>query len=53
MISCAPPMDNGYLDDNSLCKYTNDLEESLIYIFSELKCIALDIFGEYQKKLKK
>lgn len=42
----APPNKSEAFDDDSLCKYTNNLEKSLIYMFSELKCIALDIFGE-------
>lgn len=46
MYNNVPPSENGYLDNNSLCKYTDELENSLIYIFSELKCISLDIFGE-------
>lgn len=46
MYNNMPPGENGYLDNNFLCKYTDDLENSLIYIFSELKCISLDMFGE-------
>lgn len=46
MYNNVPPDDNGYLDEKSLCEYTDRLEETLRYIFSELKCIALDIFGE-------
>ena len=50
MYNNVPPED--YLDDNSLVKYTNNLEDSLIYIFSELKCIAQDVFGEKSFILK-
>lgn len=34
-----------YIDDDVVSKYTNKLNDSLIYVFSELKCIAVDIFG--------
>ena len=36
---------NQYLDENSMIKYTDKVNDSLNYIFSELKCITLDIFG--------
>lgn len=42
-----------YYDDLSLQKYTNRLEDLLIYIFSELKCIALDIFGKDSNVISK
>ena len=47
MINIAPPSDSEYLDEASICKYTNKLYDSLLYIFSELKCIASDIFEDY------
>ena len=34
-----------YHDELSIQKYTDTLDDLLRYIFSELKCIALDIFG--------
>lgn len=43
MYHSAPP--NEYLDESSIQKYTDKLEDSLSYIFCELKCIAKDIFG--------
>ena len=46
MYYSVPPENGSYLDNDSICKYTDQLEESLIYIFSELKCVSLDIFGE-------
>ena len=42
MLDIAPPSDNLYADVE---KYSNSINDSLIYIFSELKCIASDIFG--------
>ena len=48
----VPPSDNKYLDKESICKYTNDLEETLNYIFSELKCATLDFFGKDSLFLK-
>lgn len=35
-----------YDDELSIQKYTDRLNELLLYIFSELKCIALDFFGK-------
>lgn len=46
MYNNTPPSDNGYLDEKSLCQYTDNLEDSLKYMFTELKCISLDIFGK-------
>ncbi len=37
------------MDEVSVSKYTDKLNDSLMYIFNELKCVTLDIFG---KKLK-
>ena len=45
MYNSVPPSDEGYLDANSLCTYTDSLNDVLMYIFSELKCITLDFFG--------
>ena len=42
----APQTLNGYVDEESVNKYTDKLNDSLIYIFSELKCITIDIFGK-------
>lgn len=44
MNNMAPSMIK-YYDDDSINKYTDDLNDSLVYIFSELKCIVLDLFG--------
>ncbi len=44
MYNMVPPGNEGYLDKNSICEYNNYLNDSLIYIFSELKCITNDIF---------
>ena len=52
MYNSAPPSDEGYLDVNSLCDYSNKLNDSLIYIFSELKCVTLDFFGADPSALK-
>lgn len=46
MLNMAPPTESGYLDENSVCKYADNLNDSLIYIFSELKSVALDVFGD-------
>ncbi len=45
IYAIAPPGDNGYLDRHSIAKYTDALNEVLIYTFSELKHITSDIFG--------
>lgn len=42
-----------YYDDSSIEEYTNRLDELLIYVFSELKCIALDIFGNDSNVISK
>ena len=44
MLNIAPPSDNQYIDEASINKYTDCIYDSLIYMFSELKCIASDIF---------
>jgi hypothetical protein len=43
MYNVAPQTENGYLDENSIVAYTNRLNDALIYIFSELKCISKDV----------
>ncbi len=40
----APQSLNGYIDETSISEYTDKLNDSLIYILSELKCVALDVF---------
>lgn len=45
MYKMCPPDYNGYLDDDSLIKYIDNGYEALDYIFSELKCVAKDLFG--------
>ena len=42
----APQSLNGYIDETSISEYTDKLNDSLIYILSELKCVALDVFGK-------
>jgi hypothetical protein len=42
MYNIAPPM---YVSDDSILKYSDQLNNSLIYIFTELKCIAKDLFS--------
>jgi len=42
-----------YYDELSLQKYTNRLNDLLIYIFSELKCITLDVFGKDSNVMSK
>ena len=34
------------MNEESVSKYTDKLNDSLIYIFNELKCVTLDIFGK-------
>lgn len=41
----APQGIGEYIDEVSVSKYTDKLNDSLMYIFNELKCVALDIFG--------
>ena len=45
MYEMVPPNNEQFLDDESICKYADKLNETIIYIFSELKCIARDVFG--------
>ena len=40
------PLNIQYTDNDSINKYTNDLNDILEYIFCELKCISIDIFGK-------
>ncbi len=42
-----------YFDEDSMSKYTNDVYDTLLYIFSELKSIALDLFGKESKVLER
>ena len=42
----APQSLNGYIDETSISEYTDKLNDSLIYILSELKCVALDVFDK-------
>ena len=42
-----------YTDEESMIKYINKLDDSLRYIFTELKCVAVDIFGEDSSVLRK
>ena len=53
MYNMVPPSDNQFTDKESMCNYTDRLNDSLSYIFSELKCISLDVFGEDSIVLKK
>lgn len=43
MVNITPP--NDYLDELSISKYADKVDDFLLYTFSELKCIAKDIFG--------
>lgn len=45
IYNMAPVMFDKYIDDVSVNKYVDKLNDSLIYIFSELKCIVMDVFG--------
>ena len=40
------PANLKYFDESSMQKYTDNLDDFLMYYFSELKCISLDIFGK-------
>lgn len=42
----VPPANNGYLDNDTMCRYTDNLQEFLKYTFSELKNSSIYIFGE-------
>lgn len=44
MNNMAPSMIK-YYDETSINKYTDDLNDSLVYIFNELRCIVLDLIG--------
>lgn len=39
--------------EESICKYSDSLNDSLIYIFNELKSISLELFGEKSAFLNK
>ena len=51
MFKVAPPTE--YTDFGSVSKYTEDLDDFLMYAFSELKCVASDIFGFDSVVMKK
>ena len=53
MYNMCPPTNQGYVDRDSLVSYTNDVNDSLIYIFSELKSIAVDLFPKEPEFLDK
>ena len=53
MYDLMPPTDDLYLDNASLCKYSDKLGESIQYIFSELKCCTMDLFGDNSLIFKK
>lgn len=53
MYDSAPPSENECLDNDSICKYTNDLDIALKYIFRELKEVSTSLFGEESKVSKK
>ena len=40
------PSNIQYFDESTIQKYTDELNDLLIYIFCELKCVAIDIFGK-------
>ena len=46
LFDIAPQSLDRYMDEESVSKYTDKLNDSLIYIFNELKCVTLDIFGK-------
>ena len=45
MFTMAPPNRCETIDETDVRKYADNAYESLLYVFSELKSIALDIFG--------
>ena len=53
MYDMVPPDNESYLDKDSICKYVDNLNDSLIYIFSELKCFCSDIFANAPFVLEK
>ena len=40
------PADMDYFDESSMQKYTDEISDILTYIFTELKCVCIDIFGK-------
>ncbi len=52
MYNLAPTNLN-YYDELSMQEYTDNLDDLLIYIFSELKCITLDVFGKNSTVMSK
>ena len=53
MYEMVPPNNEEYLDNESLIKYVDELNDSLIYIFSEFKCFVSDLFGDFSYIYKK
>lgn len=47
MYDMVPPSDEGFIDERSIIEYTDKLDDSLKYIFTELKCISNDFLGPY------
>lgn len=50
LLNMTPPSDDQYYD---IEKYIDNVNDSLIYIFSELKCITSDIFGSNTQIMNK
>lgn len=53
IYNMVPPNDEGYLYRDSILEYTNNLDDMLAYVFSELKCIAIDVFGRDSEAFNK
>lgn len=53
MYNIAPQSKEGYIDENTVLKYTDELNDSLNYIFSELKCVIVDLWGSESLAFKK
>jgi len=53
MVNITPPNDYQYTDELSISKYADKVDDFLLYTFSELKCIARDIFGINSNVMKK
>lgn len=45
MYNMVPPNYEGYIDERSLIEYTDKLDESLSYMYTELACVVSDFIG--------
>ena len=53
MYRVAPPKDEDLLTNYSVKRYTDELEDAILYAFCEFKCISKDLFGTRSEEFKR